>query len=491
MKNGDSFTFKDINMSFKILSSVHAVLLSLTLVISACSKLIEVAPPTTSITDKSIFQSDETAIAMLTGIYSKMSNSSFQQDDYPPTSFYWGLSSDEFTLHGNASSNITYTQFYTNSLTDQTNEFYWFNFYNTIYMANAAIEGLNQSKTLTPKVKQQLIGESLFMRAFCYFYLTNLYGDVPLALTTDYVTNRQLGRSIPTLVYQQIINDLKEAKELLSSEYLASTLLKTTSERIRPNKWVASALLSRAYLYSNDYRNAEIEASTVINNRSLYNLSQLEEVFLKNSQEAIWQLQGVTLGWNTKDARLFIIPATGPDLDHPIYLSTALLNNIESGDNRGAQWIGEYIDTTTTPFITYHYPYKYKNGTLDNPTTEYEMVLRLAEQYLIRAEARTKLGKLNEANEDIDIIRIRAGLKGTIATTQSELLDAILHERQIELFSEWGHRWFDLKRTERADKVMGQWTSIKGGTWSNYKQFYPLPLNEIKNAPNIKQNQGY
>jgi hypothetical protein len=130
--------------------------------------------------------------------------------------------------------------------------------------------------------------------------------------------------------------------------------------------------------------------------------------------------------------------------------------------------------------------------------TEYFMVLRLGEQYLIRAEARAKQGNIGGAQSDLNVIRNRAGLPNTTASDEASLITAILKERRVELFCEWGHRWFDLKRLGKIDEVMNIVTPIKSnGTvqWQSYKALYPLPLgdlfiNNIQN-PYLTQNPGY
>jgi len=98
---------------------------------------------------------------------------------------------------------------------------------------------------------------------------------------------------------------------------------------------------------------------------------------------------------------------------------------------------------------------------------------------------------LLDAQADLNAIRTRAGLPNTIASTQPALLTAIQHERQVELFTEWGHRWLDLKRTGNIDAVMTIICSQKGSSWSSYQQLYPLPLVDIQMDPNLVQNIGY
>ncbi len=98
-----------------------------------------------------------------------------------------------------------------------------------IFNCNSAIEGLNASTLITTSVKEQLLGEAKFIRAFYYFYLVNMYGDVPLIINTDYKNNSLLGRSSTGTVYKQIIEDLISAKNLLTgrvSEWKIRTLFR-------------------------------------------------------------------------------------------------------------------------------------------------------------------------------------------------------------------------------------------------------------------------
>ncbi len=97
------------------------------------------------------------------------------------------------------------------------------------------------------------------MRSFFYFYLVNLFGDAPLVMTTDYKGNAPLARTPKQMIYKQLISDLKEAQELLSVEYLDGSLQKyqDISDRVRPTKWAATALLARIYLYNENYSDAE------------------------------------------------------------------------------------------------------------------------------------------------------------------------------------------------------------------------------------------
>jgi hypothetical protein len=121
------------------------------------------------------------------------------------------------------------------------------------------------------------------------------------------------------------------------------------------------------------------------------------------------------------------------------------------------------------------------------PPLDHSTVLRLAEQYLIRAEARTQQNNIAGAQADVNVIRHRAGLGDTPANDKESLLTAIDQERKHELFNEWGHRWLDLKRTGRADAVL---SAIKP-QWKPTAVLFPIPESEIINNPALKQNPGY
>ena len=137
--------------------------------------------------------------------------------------------------------------------------------------------------------------------------------------------------------------------------------------------------------------------------------------------------------------------------------------------------------------VRYYYPYKYKLTALSLVDTEYNMVIRLAEVYLIRAEARAEQGNIAGAQADLDTVRARAGLPPTAAGDVPGLLGAIGHERQVELVAEWGHRWLDLKRTGLAGAVLG---SEKPG-WVATDTLYPIPAGELTANPALSQNPGY
>src|SRR5690606_30439071 len=123
---------------------------------------------------------------------------------------------------------------------------------------------------------------------------------------------------------------------------------------------------------------------------------------------------------------------------------------------------------------TYYYSSKYKALT-DAPVTEYGMILRLAEQYLIRAEAYARLGNVPAAVADLNAIRGRAGAPLIDGDGDIDLPALIEKERVLELSCEWGHRWFDLKRTHRADAILAPLNT----QWKPWAVRYPIPESQL------------
>jgi hypothetical protein len=470
-------------------------------VLSGCRKFVEIDGPATSVSSKNVYNNDATAIGSITALYINLNNGNpiFPQE-LSGISAIAGLSADELDYYSGAGYHAPVV-YYQNTLTpvNVSNDF-WGTAYQRLYVVNAALEGLESSSGLTPLVKQHLMGEAYFMRAFYYFYLVNLYGDVPLVLSTDYKVNAVIKRTAKALVYDQILMDLKVAQSLLGSGFLKGDGItdysQDSEERVRPNKWATTALLARVYLFMGRWTDAEAAATLVLSNLTQFQLEALENVFLKNNHEAIWQLQPTVNGVNTLEAQLFAMADEGASGYNPVYLSNELLKDFESGDRRKDNWVG----SVTANGTTYCYPYKYKvkkSSIMDAPVTEYSTVLRVAELYLVRAESRARLGNRTGAISDVDQIRNRAGLplvkNINPNINQEDLITLILKEKRIEYFTEWGHRWFDLKRTGKVDEVMTKVTPKKnnGATWKSYQQYYPVSSYELQSNPSLLQTTGY
>jgi hypothetical protein len=455
-----------------------------------CKGIIEIDPPKDSITTRQVFENKEDATAALLGIYSYMANGgagSFNNPTNASLTILCGMSADELLPY--ISSDIRLVHFYTNALLADNSygHYFWIYFYSYMYQTNAVLEGLTASTGISQNVKEELLAEAKFLRAFNNFYLVNLFGDIPLITNTDYKSNKLASRTSMNGVYRAIINDLTDAKKMLPADYIAGG-----GERVRANKWAAGALLARTYLYTGDFLNSEAEATAVINHTALYSLVDLDKVFLTNSLEAILQWHNNSgsnnENYNATPEGFLLIPNSSAT--QPNYLVTEqLLNSFEAGDRRSVSWLQHY----TYDGIDYAYPYKYKTGSAEakpnGQITEYYTVLRLAELYLIRAEARAQQGNLTGAIADVNRIRNRAGLDDVAALSKDQVLSAIMQERKIELFSELGHRWLDLKRTGKVGQAFSQ-LPYKSA-YKPYQNLYPIPGVELDVAPNLIQNTGY
>src|SRR5690606_11600638 len=230
---------------------------------------------------------------------------------------------------------------------------------------------------------------------------------------------------------------------------------------------------------------AEELSSKVIDQTSIYQIvGDLDQVFLKNSREAIWQISPVPVGSRqttyTREGYFFRGFRSAP-----VKLSDDFIESLDPQDKRLLQWVSFY--QTNEIYL----PRKYKDSNSQGNITEYSMVLRLAEQYLIRAEARAMQGNLLGAIADVDKIRNRANLdllaNAAPGISQEDLLEEIMEERKRELFSEWGHRWLDLKRTQKTAEVLEPIKPL----WQDTDVRYPIPEQDRMKNPNLKQNEGY
>ncbi|OQP62213.1 RagB/SusD family nutrient uptake outer membrane protein [Niastella populi] len=463
------------------------VLLSTT----GCKKYLDIPLPVNQVSAGAPYTNDNGAAAVLNNILGEISNSQSLTNStgFPLRS---GLYTDELQ---NASTQTDYLAFYSNGLQSANTAYMWSYFYNQLYAINLAVEGVSNASPTALKKRDQWLGEALFLRALMHFYLVNLFGEVPIVTSSDFRTNNTSGRSARNDVYAQIITDLKEAQNLLTAEYRNADGNVTTTDRARPNKAAATAFLARVYLFVEDMANAEAQANTLIGNTATYQLVPPAQTFLAASKEMIWGLAPPATGNYVRDAGAYIITAGKTPLQsgQVASLSASLVNAFEAGDTRFTNWVGTSVvpASGSNSETTYYFANKYKVKTTVATPTEYLVVFRLAEQYLIRAEARLKRNDPDGAKADLDAVRARAGLTGSTATTADEIRDAIINERRIEFFTEWGNRLFDLRRTGKLDGVMNAEAPKKNGAWSSFKQWWPISTNDTQVNPNLLQTPGY
>lgn len=466
----------------------YMCILALSFCLAGCEKSLELDLPKGTYTSEAVFYTDDLAKAAVKGMYLEMI------DGFSPSPFTYGLASDGGLLSDEMIKNIYFNeelQLVENNVTPSSGEVVslWGRFYRYIFIANTLQESLEQSKTISSSVRRDGIAEARFVRALSFFYLANLYGDVPLTLTSNYTTNASLAVSSQDQVYQQIIEDLQYTQVNLLG---ANT---TAGSRNRPSNWSATALLAKVYLYQKNWAAAELEATKVISQSALFQLENLNNVFLANSKESIWALSNFSSAvLNQRYTSSVQGPATA---NSALLLSPYTVSKFDQNDQRKMTWTKTINGTTA--------PYKLKKYTGATGTAENLSVLRLAEQYLIRAEARAMQGNLSGAIQDVDMIRQRAGAvandEGPNSTntfktigfshpdiTQSELIKVIYDERLRELFAEQGERWFDAKRA--TDDLNSFFEGRKPGITAT-DAFFPIPLDELKRNKNLVQRPGY
>ncbi|ESU25976.1 ragB/SusD domain protein [Flavobacterium limnosediminis JC2902] len=458
-----------------IKQGLRLVCITLMGLLAACDSFVEVDLPPSQLTSPAVFENYTTATAAMVDIYARIRNNGLLAGTVTGVSNQMGNYTDELTFYGNSS--LGTMNFYNNTLIASNTDIstMWNSSYSQIYATNAVIEGVTNSTTLSVAEKNQLLGEAYFTRALLHFYLLNLFGDIPYITTTDYRVNSIVSRMPSAEVYEHIKSDLLLSSSMVSEDYI-------TSERVRPNKATVKALLARVYLYTGDWAAAVNEASEVINNTGLYVWeNNLDNIFLKESTTTIWQLIPQSEGRNTEEGSTFIFTQGPPPV---VALSNNLMTAFEVGDERKNLWTNAVTDGVDT----WYHAYKYKQFSNTGTSQEYSIIFRLAEQYLIRAEALAQLGDLAGAKTDLNKIRNTAGLPDTVAVTQQDIITAIIQERRVEFFTELGHRFFDLKRTGNLDAAL---SGIKNG-WNTTDRLLPLPESELLMNPNLNpQNPGY
>jgi len=442
----------------------------------SCDDFLEVGSNASELDIELVFKNDNTAIAALEGIFHELQFTGFASGNAQSITFLGNTLADDAQEY--AITNNRY-DFYTNSLraNNGTNNIIWSSAYKQLYNTNALLEGIQDNVDLTEVAKNRIEGESKFLRAFIYYYLVHLYDEVPLVLTTDYNINQSLARTPIDEIYNQIQKDLEEALIYLPEDYVHSE-----GEPIRPTKYAAYTLLARLALWKEDYPNAINYASEVIDSDK-YSLIDLDDVFKATSAESIWQLAPGNPNIGANEGYHYILE-NNPNSNSfsSLALTEDFLSIWEADDARYDNWINVYTEGTDN----YYYPFKYKIKS-GGDSEEYSMVIRFAELYLIRAEAYAKSGNVQVALNDLNKIRNRAGLQDWTTADVPDIEQAVLDERRRELFSEWGHRWLDLKRFGVIDVVLGQ----KKPTWQPHAKLLPIPEQDILHNPFLTQNPGY
>lgn len=442
------------------------------LFLSSCEELTNINMPIDELTTDAVFADSLTIRSAINGLYSY--NVQLSGFGYLIPRYITVVSDDAFH---NIISNAEYNE---NSYGPASSVIgvFWEYAYKSIYSTNSLITRLGETTVISEQEAQLGIAQAKYFRAYCYWFLVNCFGDVPLVLSTDYKETAIQPRESTDAVYQQIVEDLI---------YAESVMGRSSNDNTKVTEAAAKALLARTYLYMGRWSDAEAKANDVITKYG-FKLEPLSGVFLRSSKETIFKgvrdfssYMGCTYWGYFCSIRNYG------------YLRPQLLDAFEQDDNRKTEWTlertaaADKLPDGTMPIR--NYKYKQATSPTDGTWAEDYVLLRLGEQYLIRAEARAQQGLLTGAIEDLNVIRKRAGLDALPDNlTKEQVLLAVEQERRIELFMEEAHRWFDLKRTDRIDFFMNM---IPEKKWSPHKALFPIPEKEITRNYRLTPNPGY
>jgi starch-binding outer membrane protein, SusD/RagB family len=338
---------------------------------------------------------------------------------------------------------------------------FWAWGYIGINRANNVLDAIPTASGLSTAQQSRFRGEALFIRSMHYYRLVQWFGGVPLVLTPSRGVGPEalVSRDTREAVLARIIADLEEA----------ATLLPTGRVDGKATRGAANALLARIYLEDGKYALARDKATAVIESGTYSLVSNFGTLYTnKHTAESIFEVHFTVNNGNSLAFWYFPQELGGRWGFSP---TAALYGLYEGTDVRRDAGIGF---TANKRFIL-KYP---RIGTEDDNF----ILLRLAEMYLIRAEANARLNApAATVLADINVVRTRAGATPVAVTGQAALLDAVLHERRLELAFE-SHRFFDLRRHGKAEQLL---------QLQPHQLLLPLPQAELDVNPSLNQNPGY
>lgn len=378
------------------------------------------------------------------------------------------------------------------SSTTPSIEAVWTEWYQTIGRATYAIEYTQNFEMTDETLRSRLIAEARFLRALCYFNLVRYFGDVPLQEQSLTV------RAPKEEVFDYIIADFEYAVENLpgKGEYPAEELGRATSG-------AAEAYLAKVYLVKENWSESVNYADMVINSGD-YSLDQ--------PYETIWREEG-----ENGAGSIFEIQARGKATAHGIQqysatqgargtsgwgwgFNTPTQDLVDAYDSEGDEirknatiiFAGETLfDGREVSPNTENPRYNekaYSSANAGDGDGDKNMrLMRYAEVLLIKAEAENELGNTTVALDALNQVRARVELDPVATADQAALRQAIWKERRLELAFEHD-RWFDLLRTGQAAEVM----QAHGKPFIEGKhELFPIPEEQLRKTPEMKQNPGY
>lgn len=436
-------------------------LTAIALSFSSCSDFLEQSP-SDYISDGGVVKTVSSAQSALNGAYHDLGSTSYYGGVYFDAGV--NLASDNVDWTGSLN---YYYDFDTHqySAENQLLSYAWYAIYATVNQANQVIEKTKLLTDGSEKERKGIIAEATVIRSLAFFDLARTWGNIPIVKQATSSPSQYDGvkQTKAQDVYREVVNDILEVYADLGD----------ASDRVHVSRPVADAFLARVYLYLEDWANAELYATKVIEDGH-YSLGTIQDLINKQGPENIWEL-AYSSSFTNQQSTYWRSPDQGGRHEWgPSKELVKLLADPSVGGTRKAF----YEDFSTAQVPDYYV------GTLYNsPTNDDNVILfRLAEQYLIRAEARANLSNLTGAISDLNVIRNRAGIDEIAsASSKEEALQLIENERRVEFAIE-PHRWFDLIRTHRAEEVLG----VK-----SYQTVFPIPYNDIQADKDLVQNDNY
>ena len=455
-----------------IIKNIKGLLLLLIVIQAAsCKKYLE-STPVGAVSDEAPIVDKASVETALRGVYRQLASSGYYGETYVTLGYF--PSGDIKNLTTGGAANLVNVNFRADDLNFNTA---WNAIYNTINRANHVIAktAAVEDPALTQELKNKYIGEAKFIRALAYFDLARAWGGVQIILgpTSSLIDRASVQRSTLEQTYEQVLKDLQDAEQALPDQV----------NRIRATRRTVWALRARLHLYRQEWALAEEYATKLIDLSTDYTLVKPFSAWFKNNvvatPESIFELEYSAINPSAIRAQMQHPTNGGTYRYAPNDRFVQLLNDSLVSGGRKAL-IGSVTQGGTTIWFGNLY-YRL-------PATDPAYILRIAEMYLIRAEARAHLNKTAESLADLNEIRKRAEVPELNISTADELLVAIEGERRVEFAFE-AHRWFDLTRTGRAEAVL---EALDPNTKVEpYESLFPIPITQIQLDNNLTQNEGY
>lgn len=395
----------------------------------------------------------------------------------------------------------------------------WRYTYQGIFRTNLAIKRIPEASISQEEI-EPLVAEAKFLRAVFYFELVKNFGGVPLLTEPISVSDATLSRSEESEIWALIEQDLLDAQAALPTKGDISS-----SNFGRATKGAATAYLAKASLYQHKYAEAKSYAETVINSGE-YNLNDaFEDVWSinnPNGQGSIFEIQNSFNELFDSGSALPVLTRSRADGGWGFATPSSHLDNFMGDDPRRDFTIikqGDYVDedhpsydTNLNENMSGRINKKYYLSFDERPTKSEHtrsglnhILLRYADLLLMHAEAAYEMGDESAATNSVNAVRARAGVD-PISSFGPQLLEDIYTERRLELALE-GHRYYDLKRTNRLETAMADFMDYNlntstdtydsgndEGKFFNAAKHYlfPIPQSEIDlSEGRISQNPGY